>query len=88
MTRKKVFIYLLLIVILFLSVIGYFAASFLNESRALVSFDGEQAYADVQTQVDFGPRMPGSDGHAKVREWMRAELESAIGFDDALAVGF
>ena len=40
-------------------------------------FDGDRAYADVQAQVDMGPRTPGSEGHAKVREWMRAELESA-----------
>ncbi len=41
------------------------------------SFNAERAYADVQTQVDMGPRTPGSEGHAKVREWMREELESA-----------
>jgi hypothetical protein len=40
-------------------------------------FDGSRAYTDVQTQVDMGPRTPGSDGHAQVREWMRKELESA-----------
>ncbi len=42
-----------------------------------VTFDGESAYADVQTQVNFGPRIPGSEGHAKIQEWMRAELEDA-----------
>jgi acetylornithine deacetylase/succinyl-diaminopimelate desuccinylase-like protein len=40
-------------------------------------FDGERAYIDVQTQVDMGPRTPGSEGHAQIREWMREELESA-----------
>jgi glutaminyl-peptide cyclotransferase len=40
-------------------------------------FDGQRAYRDVQTQVDMGPRTPGSQGHAQVREWMRSELESA-----------
>jgi len=43
----------------------------------LIQFDGQRAYADVQIQVDFGPRIPGSEGHAKVQEWMRTELESA-----------
>jgi Zn-dependent M28 family amino/carboxypeptidase len=42
-----------------------------------VRFDGQRAYADVQTQVAFGARIPGSEGHAKVQEWMREELESA-----------
>lgn len=40
-------------------------------------FDGERAYVDVQTQVDMGPRTPGSEGHAQIREWMRKELEKA-----------
>ena len=42
-----------------------------------LSFDSSRAYADVQTQVDFGPRTPESEGHAQIRKWMRAELESA-----------
>jgi Zn-dependent M28 family amino/carboxypeptidase len=28
-------------------------------------------------QVSFGPRLPGSEGHARVQEWMQAELELA-----------
>ncbi len=40
-------------------------------------FDGDRAYADVQTQVDFGPRIPGSKGHAQIQEWIRAQLEAA-----------
>ena len=42
-----------------------------------VNFDGQRAYADVKTQVSFGPRIPGTQGHAQVQEWMRTELESA-----------
>ena len=42
-----------------------------------LSFDGQRAYADVEVQVAFGPRIPGSESHAEVQEWMRAELESA-----------
>ncbi|MCC7117994.1 MAG: M28 family peptidase [Anaerolineales bacterium] len=48
-----------------------------TEKPAPVSFDSSQAYADVQTQVAFGARTPGSAAHAQVREWLRAELESA-----------
>ena len=40
-------------------------------------FDGQRALADVETQVAFGPRTPGSSGHARVQEWMRAELSAA-----------
>ncbi|MFN8414371.1 MAG: M28 family peptidase [Anaerolineales bacterium] len=93
MPKKTVFTYLILILILFLLVSGYYAiafqtqttesittgtpASLPTETPAPVSFDSARAYADVQTQVDFGPRIPGSEGHAKIEAWMRAELESA-----------
>lgn len=38
-------------------------------------FSGEQAFAYVHTQVDFGPRIPGSDGHHAALQWMLGELE-------------
>jgi Zn-dependent M28 family amino/carboxypeptidase len=41
------------------------------------AFDGQRAYRDVQTQVGFGSRVPGSEGHARTQEWMQEELESA-----------
>ncbi len=82
--KRHITLYLLVIVILLTSVTSYYVFSFSaaregvnpNETATPLSFDGDRAYADVHTQVDFGPRTPGSKGHAKVREWMRAELES------------
>ena len=41
------------------------------------AFDGQRAYADVHTQVALGPRIPGTEGHARVQEWIRAELAEA-----------
>lgn len=41
------------------------------------AFDGERAYEDVKYQVDLGPRIPGTEGHAAVMDWMVAELEAA-----------
>lgn len=77
MTKRAVSIYLILIGILLTIVIGWYTASFLNREPASASFDGSRALADVETQVAFGPRTPGSEGHAQIREWIRAELESA-----------
>lgn len=37
-------------------------------------FDGPRAYADVERQVAFGPRLPGSQAHAQVVDWLQAEL--------------
>ena len=57
---------------------GWYAFSFLTQPEAEPDlFDGQRAYANVQTQVAFGPRLPGSEGHAKVREWVREELVEA-----------
>lgn len=40
------------------------------------AFDGEAALALVHTQVSFGPRVPGTDGHARQLGWMIARLDS------------
>ncbi|MFT3894817.1 MAG: M28 family peptidase [Anaerolineales bacterium] len=39
-------------------------------------FDGFRTYADVETQVAFGPRSPETEGHAQLVEWMRSEIEA------------
>ncbi len=40
-------------------------------------FDGARAYQDVQTQMEFGPRIPGSSAHQKTIEWIQDSLEQA-----------
>ena len=40
-------------------------------------FDGERAFEDVITQMEFGPRTPGSEGHAQVVNWIQTELGDA-----------
>jgi Zn-dependent M28 family amino/carboxypeptidase len=78
MTKKSIALYLTIIGLLLVIAVGWYIYALLFQPKpAPVSFDGLRAYADVQTQVAFGPRIPGSDGHAQVMEWMRAELESA-----------
>jgi Zn-dependent M28 family amino/carboxypeptidase len=80
MTKKSIALYLTIIGLLLVSTAGWYTYAVLASRQPKTdsaSFDGLQAYADVQTQVAFGPRMPGSDGHAQVQAWMRAELESA-----------
>ena len=39
-------------------------------------FDGERAFAKVERQVMFGPRIPGTAGHIAQLEWMTQELAS------------
>ncbi len=78
MNRRSIAIYLSIIGLLLLLALSWYARAFyLDRLAASVIFDGQRAYADVQTQVAFGPRIPGSDAHAKILAWMRTELESA-----------
>ncbi len=78
MTQRSVRVYLTAIALLLVITLLWYAYSYLTQPEpAPTDFDGLRAYKDVKTQVAFGPRAPGSEGHAKIREWMRAELESA-----------
>jgi len=78
LTKKSIALYLSITGFLLFGAIGWYIYSFLAQpTTARAAFDGQRAYADVQTQVAFGSRVPGSEGHAKVQEWIRTELESA-----------
>lgn len=78
MSRRNRVIYLSAIALLLAVLFAWYArAFFLQRQRASDPFDGPRAYADVQTQVAFGPRIPGSDAHAKDLAWMQTELEAA-----------
>ena len=39
-------------------------------------FDATRAFADVERQVAFGPRVPGTDAHAAMLDWLVARLDS------------
>jgi len=77
MTKRAATLYLTFIGLLLLLVAAWYIVSFLTFETDSAMFDGQRALADVQTQVDFGPRIPGTEGHEKIRTWMRTELESA-----------
>ena len=78
MTHRSARAYLTAIALLLAATLGWYAYSFLTQPvPAPTDFNGLRAYEDVTTQVAFGPRAPGSEGHARIREWMRDELESA-----------
>jgi glutaminyl-peptide cyclotransferase len=76
MTRKSIVFYLTGIVIMLVVVVAWYAVAFLKTTEPL-SFDGQRALADVEAQIAFGPRTPGSSGHAQVQDWMRSELAEA-----------
>ena len=41
-----------------------------------ISFDGSNAINYIEKQIDFGPRIPGSDSSNAVKELIKSELES------------
>ncbi|NMC79667.1 MAG: M28 family peptidase, partial [Chloroflexi bacterium] len=43
-------------------------------SEQTLKFDGQRAYQDVEQQLAFGPRLPGSPAHTQWIEWATAEL--------------
>ncbi len=70
MKRSSLFMFLLFTITLLLSACTAQAA-------VTESFDGDRAYEDVQTQLRFGDRIPGSTGHQQTLEYIQAELKNA-----------
>lgn len=46
------------------------------ELKPYPTFNADSAYAFVEKQVNFGPRVPGTPGHTATQEWLIAKLES------------
>jgi hypothetical protein len=38
------------------------------------AFDGDAALGYVRAQLDFGPRVPGTDGHRRAGDWITAQM--------------
>lgn len=47
----------------------------LLQPKEPISFDGNRAYADVEKQLSFGPRTPGSAAHQNFIDWLTEELK-------------
>jgi len=78
LTKKSIALYLSIIGLLLLGAVGWYIYSFLAQPITVSApFDGQRAYKDVQTQVAFGSRVPGTEGHARAQGWIRTELQSA-----------
>lgn len=42
--------------------------------RPRTAFDAQAAYGYVKTQLDFGPRVPGTEGHRRAGDWIVAQM--------------
>ena len=77
LNKRSIAIYLTSIGLLLSVTVGWYAYSLLSQPEFDPVFDGGRAYADVETQVAFGPRIPSTDGHERAVEWMKGELVEA-----------
>ncbi len=78
MTVRRKAIYLGVIAALLLAVLAWYAVAYVQAQRRVpTTFDGARAYADVQAQVAFGPRIPGTEAHAQEVAWIRQQLQAA-----------
>lgn len=48
-------------------------------SKPYPTFNADSAYAFVQKQVNFGPRVPGTKGHSDTKAWMISKLKALDG---------
>jgi Zn-dependent M28 family amino/carboxypeptidase len=78
MNKRNTILYLAGIGFLLMITVGWYSrALILDRNSARGKFDGARAFADLQAQVAFGPRTPGSEAHARALTWMQNKLESA-----------
>lgn len=59
-----------------------------NQSAPVPAFSADSAYAFIQSQVDFGPRNPGSEGHQLARAWLLSKMRSYAGRNNVFAQNF
>jgi hypothetical protein len=85
--RYRVLLYLGSIGVLFGLLATWYAFAFMTQTEAPpIPFSGPRALDDVRRQVDFGPRIPGSESHAMALSWMQREL-TAAGWTTKLQIG-
>jgi Zn-dependent M28 family amino/carboxypeptidase len=90
LNKKSIAVYLSSIGLLLVLIAGWYAYSLLSQPKFDPVFDGARAYTDVETQVSFGPRIPGTNGHAQIVEWMRSGLVEAgwqVEIQESVALG-
>lgn len=46
-----------------------------EQSRVIPEFSADSAYANIARQLDFGPRVPGTEAQQQTAAWLESELE-------------
>jgi len=72
--NKRTHIIITIISITTLITTGIVIASQANDGGEMLDFNGERAFQDVVFQVSLGARIPESEAHTQVIEWIQSEL--------------
>jgi glutaminyl-peptide cyclotransferase len=80
------FVVLIGIAIISVAVILVYRSTNPQPKKTDLGFNGERAMQDVRYQVSLGPRLPGSEAHRKLVEWLDQELSDS-GWDVELQNG-
>lgn len=76
--KKPVRLYAIFILILILLVGGgYLGSQILHARQEVKAFDGQRAMQDVETQIAMGARIPGSQAHQQLIDWLGSQLDKA-----------
>lgn len=76
--KSKLFIFLLLTVFIW-SCNGDKVSDTIQEPiifKSAPEFNSDSAYVFIQSQVDFGPRVPNTEGHRKTKDWLIEKFKS------------
>lgn len=61
---------------------------FSSKGREVPEFSSESAYQFIQTQVEFGPRVPNTYGHAETRKYLETKFREYAGVNAVFAQEF
>ena len=73
-TRRLRPMILLTVLVMMAAILGVWTWTEHSQTDAALNFDGERAVLDVQTQLSFGPRIPGTQGHQKAIAYIQNTL--------------
>jgi len=60
------------------AVLAVLAASCREKPRPAREFDGPTAFGYIQTQIGYGPRIPGTDAHRRMAQWLDSLLRTRV----------
>ena len=73
-TRRLRPMILLTVLVMMAAILGVWTWTEHSQTDPSLNFDGERAVLDVQTQLSFGPRIPGTQGHQKAIAYIQNTL--------------